>query len=319
MNWLEPTDLSKPGRDASNPAVAMEAGNAIAIWERQSTTDPSFNLQSSSRPVGSAFPAPADFQLKSTEGRIAVSPSGEVAVAWKHFQKPPGDYVIELSTRPPGGAFSAPATVYTAPTSVIPQELQLAIGAGGDVAVTWSNIDPNSGLDKVVCATDPENDGPDQLPQPVVRAGSGASGRGRPHRTRPASRCPAGTAPPEEAPDKLAREKAESQLSAVGAHPAVDAAGNTVVVWNYFNGTDAVVHSATPEVGQSFGAPVQVSESGENAGGATVGIDAGGTAIASWVRGEGSGRVVQAGIRPRGAASPWSAISRRLEGPRKAR
>ena len=90
-NWLEPADLSKPGRDASNPAVAMDAaGNTIAIWERQSTLDPSLNLQISTRSAGGTFTAPVDLALKSTEPQLAMTPGGEAVAVWKHFENPPG-------------------------------------------------------------------------------------------------------------------------------------------------------------------------------------------------------------------------------------
>src|SRR5262245_2642421 len=76
-NWLEPADLSKAGRDASNPAVAMDAaGNTVAIWERQSTVDPSYNLQISTRSAGGTFSAPADFSLQSTAPQLAMNSSG---------------------------------------------------------------------------------------------------------------------------------------------------------------------------------------------------------------------------------------------------
>ena len=63
-NWSDPADLSKPGRDATNPAVAMDsAGDTLAIWERQSTANPSITLQTSTRAPGAPFAGPFEFPL----------------------------------------------------------------------------------------------------------------------------------------------------------------------------------------------------------------------------------------------------------------
>src|SRR6476469_7572334 len=63
-NWLEPADLSKPGRDASNPEVAMDsAENTVAIWEREDPLHPGINLQLSTRAPGGTFTAPIALAL----------------------------------------------------------------------------------------------------------------------------------------------------------------------------------------------------------------------------------------------------------------
>ena len=89
-NWLEPADLSKPGRNASNPAVAMDAaGNTIAIWERQSTIDPGFNLQIVDPRGGRRLHAlRSTSALKSTEPQLAMTAGGEAVAAWKTLRKP---------------------------------------------------------------------------------------------------------------------------------------------------------------------------------------------------------------------------------------
>ena len=89
--WLPAADLSKPGRDAVNPSVAVDAaGNTVAIWERQNTSDASHNIQVSTRSVGGSFTEPANISLGSTEPRLAIAPGGEAVAAWRHFANPPG-------------------------------------------------------------------------------------------------------------------------------------------------------------------------------------------------------------------------------------
>ena len=123
----------------------------------------------------------------------------------------------------------------------------------------------------------------------------------------------------EDPKDKEAREKIESKRAAFGARPAVDAAGNVVVLWSYFNDVDNVIQASVREVGNDFGAPVQVSQSGEDAGGVDVDMDAAGNAIATWIRVESGSRYAQAAVRPPGGTFTVLATSLRPRASRKAR
>jgi PKD domain len=318
-NWLDPADLSKPGRNASNPAIAMDgAGNTVAIWERQSPINATVNLQISTRAAGGAFTAPADFSLQSTDPHLAVSPSGEVVAVWKHFENPPGVNTIQVATRPPGGSFGPPETAFVAPTSPrpppqlpvpsIPQEPRVAIGAGGTVAVTWSEADLDSGLDKIVCEEMPKKNCPNpSFVMATVRpAGGTFTEAKRISEPRGVEEPPGG----EDPKDKEEREKEESKLTAGGARPAVDAAGNTTVVFSYFDGADNIIQTVHRPAGGSFTSPAQVSASGEDAGLAEIGVDAAGNAIASWLRNDGPDTIVQAAIKaPGGAFAPLPDLS----------
>jgi len=314
-NWLEPADLSKTGRNSTNPEVAMDAaGNTVAIWERQSTADPSINLQVSTRAVGEAFTTPADFLLKATEPRMAMTSGGEAVAIWKHFENTgvpaTSGYRIQAATRPPGGSFSAPIPVFAAPPTVIPQEVQVAIGTGGDIAVTWSTMDPNAEFGKIECGIDPVTTKPFRCPNPpfveaAVRPAGGS------FTTAQRISTPRGTGPVGEDPaQKEEREKEESALAAGGARPAVDGAGNTTVVWSAFDGEDSVIQTAYRPAGGSFTAPAQVSASGGDAGLADIGVDAAGNTIASWQRNVGPDRTVQAAIKaPGGTFVPLGDVS----------
>ncbi len=300
--WLPVSDVSKPGRDAFSPSVAVDsAGNTVVIWERENQSDPSHNIQASTRAVGGAFGEPVDISLRSTEPRLAMTPGGEAVAAWKHFQNPPGNYVIQVATRPPGGQFGAPANVYSAPKGLIPQELELAVGSGGAVAVVWSNLDPTTEFTKLKCededpAPDPACSNPFFVEGSVRPAGGAFS---PPVRISP----PRGTAPEgETAEEKDKREQQESKLSTAGPAVAVDGAGNTTAVWSYFDGTDVVIQAVTKPAGGAFSAPVPISAAGENAGLADIGMDAAGNAIAVWARADGTARRVQAAAAPPGGA-----------------
>jgi PKD domain len=319
-NWLEPADLSKAGRDASNPAVAMDAaGNTIAIWERESPLGPSHDVQISTRAAGGTFTTPVDVALRSTDPHLAVAPGGEAVAVWRHFENPPGVNTIQIATRPPGGSFGPPETAYVAPTThpeppllpnpVIPQELRVAIGDGGDVIITWGEIDPESEFPDFICGVNPDPpNNPFSCPNPAfvmatVRPAGGVFTEAERISALPAPK-PAG----EPAQQEWAKE--ESVKTAGAARPAVDAAGNATVVWTAFDGTDFVIQTAGRPAGQDFTAPVQVSESGEDAGLADIGVDAAGNVIASWLRNDGAARLAQVAIKaPGGSFAPLGDVS----------
>lgn len=308
-NWLEPSDLSKPGRNASNPAVATDAaGNTVAIWERQSTADPSINLQLSTRATGGTFTTPIDLALKPTEPSLAMTPGGEAVAAWKVLENTgvpaTSGYRVQVATRPPGGAFGLPVTVYGAPPDVIPQEVELAVGPRGDVVVTWAEVDRESIFTEypnVNCGTDPNPPNAKfKCPNPdfVMASVRPAGGLFTPAQQISAPL----TDPPTGEPELEEWAKDESAKSASGAHPTIDSDGNATVVWSAFNGQNNVVQTAYRPAGGIFTSPDQVSASGEDAGLADIGIDLAGNAIATWARNEGTARIVQAAVRPPGGS-----------------
>lgn len=315
-NWLGPADLSKPGRDASNPQVAMDAaGNTLALWERQSTVDPSFNTQMSSRDAGGAFTAPVDLVPKGTEPQLAIAPNGEAIAVWKRLANPPGVYVIEAATRPPGGSFSAPVTVHTEPATVIPQDLSVAVGTGGAAVVTWAQIDQESIFTEfpaVQCGTAPSPPAPPgtkikcanpAFVMAAVRPAGGAF-------TAAEQISPPLTEPPATDPQLEEWAIEESAKAAGSARPVIDPAGNATVIFSYYNGEDAVVESTERPAGGEFGGLEQITAPGEDASGGEIGIDAAGAAIASWQRSDGPDLMVQAAIKaPGGAFTPLGDVS----------
>jgi hypothetical protein len=301
--WLNPADLSKPGRDASNPVVGMDsAGNTIAMWERQSPSDPSINLQISTRVPGAGFTEGADFMKKPSEPRLVMTPGGMALAVWKRLDTGLGVYVIEGATRPPGGPFSAPFNVYTAPPQVIPQEVEASLAENGAIAVSWSRIDPTANYPHLICGIDPMTHLPIHCPDPsfveaTVRPAGGTF-------AKPERVSPEGFEKPEETEEeKEEREIEESVRSAGEGRIAVDTAARAVVVWAWFDGTDEVTQWTAREGTEHFNHPAtQLSESGENAAEPEIKMDAAGNAVAVWARNDGADREIQAATRPPGGA-----------------
>ncbi len=91
-----------------------------------------------------------------------------------------------------------------------------------------------------------------------------------------------------------------SGRNAIFARVAMDAAGDSVVVWQRYNGRHYVVQAATRPAGGAFSAAVDLSASGQAAELPRVAIDAAGDAVAVWRRSNGRHFIVQATVRAAG-------------------
>jgi PKD domain len=268
-SWLPAQDLSHSGRDATNPAVAMdEAGDTVVVWERQSETTPTHNLQVSTRGPGEAFSAPGELSATSTLPQVAMTPAGEAVAAWRHFDGE--NYVIQVAiARSPGGSFSAPHNLSTIETAAAPQGLRLAVNAAGAIAVTWLQKDPSS-------PTDPN--------QFSVVASVRATGGGF-------------SAPQVVSPLPLVKGNNSSDPEL-----AIDEAGDVTAVWDYFDGTGSVIQTARRAAGGEFETPQTLTTDADEAFSPDVAIAPDGDTIAVWSQLEGSDRVIVESSRPAGGA-----------------
>ena len=94
-----------------------------------------------------------------------------------------------------------------------------------------------------------------------------------------------------------------ADLSAAGQRafrPQVTVApdGSATAVWQRFDGSNTIVQAATRPPGGSFGAPVDLSDSGQNAEKPEVTTSPDGNTTAVWQRSDGSNTIIQAAIRP---------------------
>jgi hypothetical protein len=305
--WLAPVDMSQPGRNASNPVVAMgEGGDTALLWERQSVASFNINLQLATRQPRAGFGAPADFSLGSTIPALAMTPGGEAVAAWRHFANPPGSYVIEVASSPPGGGFSAPVPIAEFPQGALPSAIDVAVNPAGATVVSWQRFDPESGFGKLVC--EPEPKVPEPCPNPpfveaAVRPAGGTFS------------APVRVSPPRGEPQlgetKEEKEKREIEESARGAFEprvAIDAAGEAALVWTYFDGERDVTQQAIRPPGGAFSSPQELSEPGETAAEPDVAMDSTGVTDAIWTAFDGTNQKIEASTRPAGGAFSAPAV-----------
>ena len=262
--WLVPTELSVAGRDASEPVIAMdEAGETVAVWQRQSESELGEVIQDSTRSPGHSFSAPLELAGASNEPAVAMTPSGEAVAVWRRFDlAAEGDYEVQASYRPPGGTFSAPFDVAVVPTAAIPQELNVAVDAAGDTAVVWTQRE--AGSTSIVEAS--------------VRPAGGSF-----------------TAPTTISPTPVASGSAVRD-----PRVAIDAAGEAVAVWAYETASTAVVQLARCSLSGGCSEPVELSAAGQEADAPAIAITPGGEATAVWVQSNGTTIVVEAARAPSG-------------------
>ncbi len=297
--WLAPVDLSLPGKDASNAVVAVNAaGRTVVLWERQSPTSTSHDVQFSAREPGGSFSAPQNLALQATDPEVAIAADGTAVAVWRHFVNPPGNYVIESATMPPGGTFSAPATVASLPLKAIPNAIDLAIDAAGDVGVSWQTIDPSSDIAQAKCpAPPPINEAPCSNPTFVLAAVRSAAGTfSAPTRISPPRGFEKPNEPEKERKERLARESA---LVADEGRLAIAPGGEAVAVWNYFDGEHQVLQTASRPPGGSWTAAATIPGTSDSAHEPEIAADPSGNATLVWAGSAGK-PVVAASDRPAG-------------------
>ena len=316
--WLPATNLSAPGRNASGSAVAMdEAGDTVALWEREDGI--SNDVQASTRVPGGSFSAPIVLSVTSREPVVAMTPGGEAIAAWVHFENP--NDAIEVATRPPGGSFSAPVLLASAEPKSNPQDLQLAVNSAGEAALAWiqkepgSLVDPNQFSAWAAVGTVGAGFSTPAIvsPQPLVaedeaggvrvaidRAGDVAAvwdyyEASTQHDVVQEATRPAG--------GSFSTPATLSEAGESASDPAVamDSGGDAIALWARENGTNYIVQASTAASGGPFGAPVNLSELGENAFTPEIAMTPGGAATAVWTRNDGTSYAIQASTASPGA------------------
>jgi PKD repeat protein len=271
--WLAPLDLSLAGRDAIDPAVAMDdAGGTVAVWEREGATPFTRAVQASTRSPGDAFSAPVDLSVPAQDPQVAMTPGGQAVVAWWHFENPPGAYVLQTSTHTAGGGFSIPEDVKQLASGMTASAIQLVVNAAGDAALAWtSRAQPEPTVEEEEAEEEPD-------PVTVVEVS-----------VRPAG----GSFSTPETVSPVVAEK-----NAGGPEIAIDGSGGVMAIWRFGNAEAGFAVEAAHRPAEGEFAPEALFEEGENADSPDVAMDSAGNAILVWVHPQGEDRIVAASTRP---------------------
>ena len=139
----------------------------------------------------------------------------------------------------------------------------MALNDDGDVAIAWTRDDPRSAVDKIA-----------NFVEVTV-------GHGRRPLLETGTRFRRAIKPPIEEEEE--GKKTIIHLNASEPSVAIDPAGDVVVVWRYFDGTNSVIEAAERPAGGTFSRqPEAISSPGVDSAEPEVAIDGSGNAIAVW-------------------------------------
>ncbi len=204
----------------------------------------------------------------------------------------------------PVAAGAAPTWSAASPLGAGSEQLDVAMGAHGDVAMAWASLvsgklaaqivtrPPGGSFSAALTLSPPGS----EARAPVV----GVDGAGEAVAAWPAAganlivEAATVSGATASAPQKLSAPGGNAVLPAV----AVDERGDAIVAWMRENGTENVVQASFRPAGGHFGAAVNLPTKSGNTMHPEVAIDAAGDATVVWERFNGAEEIVEAATRP---------------------
>ncbi len=132
--WSEPVELGVGFFYSQAPRVAVDGGEAVALWERRREPEP-VEVVAATKPKGGAWSAPTELSHSGEDGALpslAISPAGQAVAAWTTGEM--DERAIHASVRAPGAGWGAPTDLTAPGDSTNPT---VAADARGDAVMTW--------------------------------------------------------------------------------------------------------------------------------------------------------------------------------------
>jgi PKD domain len=314
--WLPPVDISEPGEAAGNPHVVLDSeGNATAVWDRWNGTDTV--VESAFRPAGEGWGTPQDLSEPELEGetvpgsndadspQIAVDRNGNVTVLWERYAG--AKIVLQSVDRPLGGSWSAPADIAEVSQGASP-EPWIAVDWEGNATAVWKQDEVIQSSFRPFAGSWGEPtpiSGPESfVPQAAMDARGDTTAvwmhfDGTHYVVESAYKPEQGEW---EAPTLVSQPGEEGG----NPHVALDALGDSLVVWRGEDEGDEFVRAAYRPEGGSWGPATNVSSPGEHVEALRDALDSEGNAIVAWsgdMGKEGEYGIAHAAYKP--AAGEW--------------
>jgi hypothetical protein len=307
--WLPPVDISEPSEAAGNPHVVLDSeGNATAVWDRWNGVDTV--VESAYRPAGEGWEEPIDLSEPELEGevvpgandagspQIVVDRNGNVTVLWERYA---GTKILLQSVdRPFGGSWTEPTDIGEVNLGAAP-EPWIAVDWEGRETAVWKDAGVIQAAFRPYLgeweAPVPLSGGEDFVPQAAMDARGDVTAvwmhfDGSRYVVESAYRPEAGEW---EAPTLVSQPGEEGG----NPHVALDAKGDSLVVWRGEDEGDEFVRAAYRPLGGSWGQPADVSSPGEQVEALRDAVDPEGNAIVAW---SGDG-IARAAFKP--VAGSW--------------
>ncbi|HMI98544.1 MAG TPA: PASTA domain-containing protein [Gaiellaceae bacterium] len=292
---------------ATDPQVALDpAGDAVVVWVRSDGSNS--RVQAATRAAGGPWGPPQDLFAVGQFGggpQVALDAGGNAVVVW--VRSDGSSPSVQATVRPAGGTWATPQDLSAAGLHAYAPDL--GVNAAGDAVVVWESSDSQNGSRAVVQGavrpaggmwSPPEDISVGDSSDPQVALDSAGNaiaawedfpGGGSPVE---AAVRPAGGAWGD--PEVVS---AQDDL-AIRPRIALDSAGNAVALWTRLELSGWSVRAAARLSGGSWGAPQDLSASGEFAFLPELALNPAGDAVAVWSRFAESSEVVQAATRSAG-------------------
>jgi hypothetical protein len=307
--WLPAVDISEASEAAGNPHVVLDSeGNATAVWDRWNGVDTV--VESAYRPAGEGWEEPVDLSEPELEGevvpgandagspQIVVDRNGNVTVLWERYAGT--KIVLQSVDRPFGGSWTAPTDIGAVNLGAAP-EPWIAVDWEGRATAVWQDAGVIQAAFRPYLgeweAPVPLSGGEDFVPQAAMDARGDVTAvwmhfDGSRHVVESAYRPEAGEW---ESPILVSQPGEEGG----NPHVALDAKGDSLVVWRGEDEGDEFVRAAYRPQAGSWGKPADVSSPGQQVEALRDAVDPEGNAIVAW---SGDG-IAQAAFRP--VAGSW--------------
>ena len=341
---LPPADVSAPAGDGSaqceptfvqagvggTDVAANARGDTIVSWTRNAGGGAQM-VQASFRPAGGAFGAPQDIgptepcYLLGFGGAtpdVALDAQGGAVIVFP-ARDSTGGGAVRAAMKPAGGSFGAPADLATGVPTLddIPR---IAMNAGGTAVAVWSRkIGANTIIQSSTrqpgeafgSAINLSAAGANAQNPRVAVNDAGAAAVAWVRRDGTVDRAQARVRPAGQAVRRRPGPLGHRKRGADAQNPdvALDASGVATVVWSRVVAGGTPVQSRFLNAAGGIGAGIDdVSEPGDVTAGASVAVNASGTAVVVFraCPGGGTNCTVKAATRPSGASSALSSRSR---------
>jgi hypothetical protein len=202
--WQAPVSISKPGGNANEPRVAVDAsGDAVAVWERFEGEE---LIEASTKPAGAgwgesvALSKPESGKGEPAGQQVAIDDHGEAVAVWSRTNGPHA--FIEVSVGRASNSTWRPPVAISGPGADVEERPAIGVDGNGNAVATWERL---SGGNEVIEAA----------------SGAAASGSWQP----PVQLSEGG------------QEAGEPQV-------AIDSQGDAVAVWRRFDGKTSYLAEA---------------------------------------------------------------------------
>jgi hypothetical protein len=304
--WLPPVDISEAGVHAAGPQVVLDSqGNATAVWDRGTGTDTV--VEATYRPAGQGWGSPTVLSQEAWSPQVVVDRNSNVTVLWERRSE--DEILLEAVERPAGGAWQEPTTIGEVGLGPDP-EPRLTVDWEGNAAAVWKKEEVIQAAFRPFAgeweAPVPLSGDESFVPQVTADARGDVTAAWMHHE---GSHYVVQSAYRSEGGDWGAPTLVSAASEEAGnPHVALDARGDTLVVWRGESEGAEAARAAFRPVGEAWQAPVSISAQGEQVEELRDALAPNGDAIAVWAGNsgeEGGHEVARAAFRP--AAGDWEA------------